>query len=94
MSVPILALTKPEATAAADPLEDPPQTLFNFLSLGLTGVPKKLFVPQDPYANSTKLFFPIICDPALINLLTIVALAKLILFLKTSEPLVQIVPLR
>ena len=53
VSVPIAKAAKPEATATAEPLLEPPGILCTFSSQGFLGVPLYLFNPVAPNANST-----------------------------------------
>ena len=53
VSVPIANAARPEATATAEPLLDPPGNLCVWISQGFLGVPLCLFKPVAPNANST-----------------------------------------
>ena len=67
VSVPIAQGTIPEATAAPEPLDEPPGTRATSSSHGLCVVPILWFVPQPPKANSTVFVFPIRIPPEAIN---------------------------
>ena len=54
--------TRPAATAAADPLEEPPGTREG--SQGLRVKPKALFSPEEPIANSSHRVLPMMIAPA------------------------------
>src|SRR5690554_542306 len=52
VSVPIEAAARPDATATADPDDDPPGARLVCASTGLSGVPKWGFRPSPEYASS------------------------------------------
>ena len=62
VSVPVAAGTRPAATAAAEPPEDPPGTRLG--SQGLATGPNQLVSLEEPIANSSMLVLPSITAPA------------------------------
>src|SRR6266540_3969955 len=66
VSVPSAHTASPEATAAADPPEDPPGTVSR--SHGLCTGPKAEFSFDDPIANSSQFVFPTRTAPASFSL--------------------------
>src|SRR5438270_7590109 len=58
VSVPSATSASPDATATADPLEEPPGTSRG--SSGLTGVPYHGLIPDTPKASSCRLVLPTI----------------------------------
>src|SRR3546814_20280841 len=62
VSVPVAAMTRPAATALADPPEDPPGIMVG--SNGFLAGPKAEFFLPEPMANSSQLRLPIETAPA------------------------------
>ena len=62
----------PQATAAADPAEEPPGTRSS--AQGLCVGPKAEFSPEEPIANSSMFVLPIITKPA--SLSSVITLAS------------------
>ncbi len=71
VSVPSDQGTCPAATAAAEPPEDPPATRAG--SWGFLVTPKAEYSVEEPMANSSKLVFPIMINPARFTRSTTVA---------------------
>src|SRR5690606_16635222 len=71
VSVPVAPMTKPAATAAADPPDEPPGTAET--SQGLRAGPKAEFSLPEPMANSSQLSLPSGTAPACCRRLTTVA---------------------
>ena len=58
VSVPTAQGASPAATATPEPLLEPPGVRLRCGSHGFQGVPRRVFVPQPPIANSTVCVFP------------------------------------
>ena len=71
VSVPVAEIHISDATDTADPLDDPPGTYF--LSHGFLVGPKSEFSPLEPWAQASRLVFPMITAPASLIFLTTVA---------------------
>ena len=71
VSVPVAAGTRPAATAAAEPPDEPPGT--RSTSHGLATGPKKLVSLVDPIANSSMFVLPTMTAPAARSCATTVA---------------------
>ena len=88
VSVPMVKAARPEATATAEPLLDPPGILCVFSSHGFLGVPLYLLSPVAPKANSTVCVLPKIIQPRDFNLLTKLPSGPVISSLFICDPLV------
>src|SRR5690606_27582206 len=84
VSDPRLANTRPAATAAAGPLEDPPVMYWVFQ--GLRGVPVNSLWPVGPYANSTMLSRATSRAPAASSRWSTVAVWSGVKFARMREP--------
>ena len=91
VSVPVAIVQRSAATAAAEPPEEPPGTLF--VSQGFLTGPKKLVSLDEPIANSSILVLPSITTPASLNLPTTVASYGAMKLFSMREPQVVVTPL-
>ena len=92
VSVPMDSGTSPPATAAAEPLLEPPGTRCTWWSHGLRGMPICSLVPQPPRANCTIWVLPMMMAPAALSLWVKWASDFAMLLANMGEPIVVTLP--
>jgi hypothetical protein len=94
VSVPIATGARPAATATPEPLDEPPGVRCTRGSHGLRGVPRCVFVPKLPIANSTVCVLPSTIIPAAMRRSASVAVTGDTRLAQTFEPPVVTRPSR